>query len=220
MQLRLELRPVSVLATEDPLFEQAFFYRIFKIFSDRLEMLASFVGDAAFGVACVVAHESVAASAANKRMKEVHALVEFAAAQLEETRAMTIDQHDAEAGKRSQQLSQRLQVEMAIDGKFGAAELGGQIVLAPEALRRAGEDGFGVRAVAAEFLREAHDAVEIGAGRFVLALAAIAFVFPLAQRSAHQVGGEDGVWLVGLVARGWGLKLVSQSVGFRIFNLG
>jgi len=153
-------------------------------------------------------------------MKEVHTFVEFAEAQLEEAGAMTVDQHDSEDGKRSQQLRQRLQVEMAINREFRAAELRGQIVLAPEALRRAGEDGFGVRAIAAKLLREAHDAVEIGAGRLVLALAGIAFVFQLAQCIAHQVLGEDCLFLVGLVARGCGLKVVSESAGSLIFKLG
>ncbi len=57
-------------------------------------------------------------------------------------------------------------METAIHHELRAGELRGQVVLAPETLRRAGEDGLGVRAVAgrAQFLREAQDAVEIGAG--------------------------------------------------------
>src|SRR5437764_9968354 len=109
-------------------------------------MLAGFVGDAAFGVACVVAHESVTAAAAGERMKEIQTFAEFAEAQIEEAGAMTIHQNDAEAGQSSEQLSEGLEMEMPIDGEFGGAEARGQIVLAPEALRRAGENRFSVRA--------------------------------------------------------------------------
>jgi hypothetical protein len=47
-------------------------------------------------------------------MKEVHAFGEFAEAQIEEASAVTIDEDDAEAGKRSEQLGKRLKVEMAV----------------------------------------------------------------------------------------------------------
>jgi hypothetical protein len=47
-------------------------------------------------------------------------------------------------------------------------------------LCRAGEYGFGARAVAAQIMRQTHDAVEIGAGRLVFGLIiAITFVVPI-----------------------------------------
>ena len=98
-------------------------------------MLAGFIGDAALGVACVVAGEAVATAAAGERMKEILAFGQLAEAQIEQAGAMTIDEHDAEAGKCSQQLGQRLQVEMAIHQKLRAAQLRRQIVLTPKALR-------------------------------------------------------------------------------------
>src|SRR5271167_1607797 len=102
---------------------------------------------------------------------------------------MTIDQHDAKAGKCSQQLSQGFQVEMAVHLKLGAGQLRRKIILAPEALRRASEHSFGARAVAphtaaahaaaSQILRQAHDAVEIGAGRLELV-----FTFAIAAAAA------------------------------------
>ena len=62
---------------------------------------------------------------------------------------MTISQHDAQAGECSQQLCEGLEVEMPVDEKLRAAELRGQIVLAPEALRGASEYSLGADAVAA-----------------------------------------------------------------------
>jgi hypothetical protein len=47
-------------------------------------------------------------------MKESFPLGQFAETQIEEAGAMTIDEHDAEAGKRSEQLGQGLQVEVPI----------------------------------------------------------------------------------------------------------
>ena len=73
-------------------------------------------------------------------MKEIHTFGEFSQTQIEQTGAMTIDQDDAETGKCSEQLGEGLQLEMPIHHELRAAQLRRQIVLAPEALRRAGED--------------------------------------------------------------------------------
>ena len=72
MQLRLELRAVTVLATKNPFLEEAFFQGTPSMnFGDRLEMLAGFVIDAALGMAAVVAGKAVAAAFARKRLKQV-----------------------------------------------------------------------------------------------------------------------------------------------------
>ena len=65
MQLRFELRPVSVLTAEDPFVEHAFFQGFLNDLGDELEMVESIVGDAALGVACIVAAEAVATAAAS-----------------------------------------------------------------------------------------------------------------------------------------------------------
>src|ERR1700683_4257431 len=114
MQLGFELRPVNVLAAENPLVEHVFFQCIFDELGDELEMVEGIVGDAALGVASIVASEAVAAAAAGQGMEEIHALTEFAEAQIEQARAMTIEEDDAEAGKCPEQLGEGLQVEMAI----------------------------------------------------------------------------------------------------------
>ena len=217
MQLRFELRGrVSFLAAEDPLLKHAFVQGVLEEVGDELEMLAGLIGDAAFGVASVIAGKAVAATTAGQRMKESFAFSEFAQSQIEETGAMTIDQHDAEAGKYSQQLSQGFQVEMAIHEKLRAGQLRRQIVLAPEVLRRAGEDSLGMGAIAAQILREADDAIEIGAGRLELVFmvaAALASTFQLAHGFTCQILGKDRLFLVGLVARRGGLKVEAESAG-------
>ena len=64
MQLRFELRPEVFLAAQNPFFECAFFQSILEKFGDELEVLAGFIGDAAFGMASVVAGEAIATAAA------------------------------------------------------------------------------------------------------------------------------------------------------------
>jgi hypothetical protein len=139
-------------------------------------------------------------------VKEIFALGQLAEPEIEKPGSVTIEEHNAQAGKCYQQLSERFQMKMTIHRELRAAELRGEIVLAPKALRGAGEHTFGARSVAAKFLREAHDAVEIGAGGFVLLFidmnmsAAIASMFQLAQDFSCQVFCEDGFFLVGFVA--------------------
>jgi len=90
-----------------------------------------------------------------------------------------------------------------------------------KALRRAGEDGLGMCAIAAQVVREAHDAIEIGARRVILSpvvtLGTLAFQF--AQSFARQILGEDGFLLVGFVARSRRLKIEAQSAVPLIFKL-
>ncbi len=167
-------------------------------------MVEGIVGDAALGVACIVAAEAVATAAAGQGMEEIHTFGEFAQAQIEQASAMAIDEDDAEAGKCSQQLGEGLEVEMPIDDELGGAQLRRQIVLTPETLRRAGEYRLGARAVAshavaAQIMRQAHDAVKIGAGRLNLIFTR-AFSFQLAQSFPRQIFGKDRFFLVSFVA--------------------
>jgi hypothetical protein len=68
MELRLELRPVRILATENPHIKHllVFFLTegVFEELGDELVMVKRIVGNAALGVASVVASEAVAAAAA------------------------------------------------------------------------------------------------------------------------------------------------------------
>ena len=74
MQLRFELRPVNFLAAEDPVLEHAFVFfftqGVFNEIGDGLEMVARIFGDAALGMASVVAPEAVAAAATGKGIKK------------------------------------------------------------------------------------------------------------------------------------------------------
>ena len=103
-------------------------------------------------------------------MKEVLTLAQLAQTQIEEPGSMAVDQHDAETGKRSQQLGERFQMEMAVHGELRAAELRGQIVFAPDNLARSRRippwRGHRVARRYLQIMRQTHDAVEIGAGRF------------------------------------------------------
>jgi hypothetical protein len=103
--------------------KHALIQSVFNEICDELEMLARLFGNMALGVACVITGEAIAAAATGKRMKEIHALGEFAETQIEEAGATAIGQKDAEAGKRSQKLAERLKVEMAVDQKLRAAEV-------------------------------------------------------------------------------------------------
>src|ERR1700687_3554714 len=128
-------------------------------------MLAGFIGEVALAMASVVTGETITAATAGEGMKESLQFVKFAEAQLKQSSPVTIDQDHAQAGRRSQQVCQRLQMEMPIHEQLRATQLRGQIILAPKALRGAGEDRLGMHTVAAQILREAHDALDIRAGR-------------------------------------------------------
>src|ERR1017187_7770725 len=107
---------------------------------------------------------------------------------------------------------------MTIHQKFGTALLCRQIILAPEALRGAGEHRLSARSVAPQLLRQMYDAVEASAGRLAF-IFTITLALQLAQGFPGQVFGEDGFFLVGFIARRRGLKVETKSAGSRIFKL-
>src|SRR5580692_2658956 len=183
MYLWGELGPVNFLAAQNPLIKHAFFQGVLKKVGDKLEMLARFIGDSPLGMASVVTGETITAAAAGEGMKKSLQLVKFAETQLKQTSPVTIDQDHAQAGRRSQQVGQRLQMEMPIHQQLRATQLRGQIILAPKALRGAGEDRLGMHTVvAAQILREAHDALDIRAGRLAPVFFP-AFVLPFALQA-------------------------------------
>ena len=109
-------------------------------------------------------------------------------------------------------------MEMAVHHELRAAQVRGQIILAPEASRGAGKHGFGVHTVAAHLLRQADDAVEIGAGRLGLLLT-LAFVLQLMHRLARQILSKDHFFFVGFIAWRQGLKVKTESAGSFVFKL-
>src|SRR5579872_6033370 len=176
VQLWFELRPMNVLTTENPFLEDSFFQRLFQDFGNCLEVLASLVVDAALGVASVVPGITIAAPLAGQRLEQSFALGQLSEAKFEEASAVTIDQNDTQPWEGSKQVSQGLQMKVRVHKKLCAGEVGGQIVLLPNVLGRAGEDGLGVCAIAAQFAGQALNAVKIGAHAFFLRLG-----FPIPQ---------------------------------------
>lgn len=106
VQLRFDLGPVRILAAQNPPLEHAFIEGVFKEISDEFEMMAGLILDATLGVASIVAGEAIPAAPAGEGMKEAFAFDQLAEAQIEQAGAVTIDQHDAQAGKSSQELGQ------------------------------------------------------------------------------------------------------------------
>jgi hypothetical protein len=105
-------------------------------------------------------------------------------------------------------------MKVAINEKLRATQFRGQVILAPEALRAAGKYCSCVCSVAAQILREAHDAVEISMCRDALALALQAM-----QGFARQIFGMYRFFLVRLVAGSCGLKVETESASSLIFKL-
>ena len=170
MQLGFEQGAVGIVAGENPFLEHALFQQLLHRLGDVLEVLASFVFNPALGVASVIAGVAIAAAAARQRMEQVVALGQLAQAKIEDAGAMPVDQHHTQQRRRAQQVGQGLEVEMAVDEKLRAGKAGGQLIFAPDVLSGAGEDSFAVRAIAAQFARQAHDALDVGAGAVFLAL--------------------------------------------------
>src|ERR1039458_10061954 len=92
--------------------------------------------EAAFGVPTIISGEAVAAAAAGKWMKKSFAFGQFAQAQVEQATPLAVDENDAQAGECSQQLGQGFQIEMPVQQKLCAAELGRKIILTTEDLCR------------------------------------------------------------------------------------
>lgn len=153
MQLRFQQRTVNVLASQDPFIEDAVFERFLQYLGDSFEMLANFIVDAALRVAAVVSGIAVTAALARERLKQTFAFGQFPQAKIEHASPVPVDQYDAEAWGRTQQMGQRLQMKMPVDHQFGARQLRGQIIFPPEILPGASEHGLRVGAIAAQFVR-------------------------------------------------------------------
>src|SRR6202041_209466 len=103
MQLRFQHRTVNVLASQDPLIEDATFERILEYLGNSFEMLADFIVDATLGMTAVVTRITVTAAFARERLKQAFALGQFSQAKIEHASPMPIDQYDAQAWERAQQ---------------------------------------------------------------------------------------------------------------------
>src|SRR5215469_4626841 len=101
MKLRFEQRKMCILAGKNPLFEDAFLQHFFDGLGHVLEVLTSFVLNAALGVAAIVAGISVAAAAARERMEEVVTLGQFSKAQIENAGSVAVNQNDAKQRRRA-----------------------------------------------------------------------------------------------------------------------
>ncbi len=128
-----------------------------------LEMLAGLVFHAALGVASVIAGISVTAALAGQGVEQIFALGQFAEAKIEDAGAVPVDQHNAQQRGRAQKVGNRFEMKMAVQEKLRTRKAGGQIIFAPEAVSGAGEHGLAVSPVAAQFGRQAQDAIQVGA---------------------------------------------------------
>jgi hypothetical protein len=180
MQLRLDLRTVNVQTTEDPFIEETFLKGLLQHVGDCLEMLADFVVDPALRMATIVAGIAVAASLAGKTLKQTFAFGQFAKPEIKNASLVTIDKDNADPRKRSQHVSQRLEMEMAVHEHLRARQGWGQFIFVPYILSGTGEYRLGVGAVAAQVARKADDAVHIGADAILLSFALTTFALDAA----------------------------------------
>src|SRR5579864_6758054 len=114
-------------------------------------MLTGFVLDTPLGMAAVIPGETVAAAAPRERVEKVIALGQFPKPEIENPCAMAVYQHHSQQRRSSQQMRDRLQMEMPVHKKLGAGQRGGQLILAPQVLTGARVNGFAMRAIAAQF---------------------------------------------------------------------
>src|ERR1700722_469202 len=108
-------------------------------------------------------------------------------------------------------MSQRFEMEVAIDEELRSRETRRQIVLTPEVLCGRGKHGFGVSAVAPQFAQELQDTVQVGASMVLLFFRHRALALQAAEGFAHQVLDQNSVFLVCLVARCTGLKIKTNG---------
>jgi hypothetical protein len=213
VQLGFEQCAMRIGAGQNPFLEHAFFQQVLQRFRDMFEMLTSLVFHAALGVASVIAGISVTAAFARQRLEQVFAFRQFAEAKIEDAGPVPVDEHNAQQRRGTQQMGNRFEMKMAVDEELRTGEAGGQIILPPEVLGGASKHSFAVSSIAAQFAREAQDAVHIGAGGVFLLL-----IFHGAESFAHQVLDQNRVFLMRLVARrGW-LEIKTDSTTFFILK--
>jgi hypothetical protein len=150
MELRFKEGAVCILAGENPFLEHAFFQKFLQYSGYILEMLASFVFDAALGVPSVIARIAVAAATPRQGMKQIVEFRQFAEAKIEDASAMAVDQNYTQQWRSSEKVSQGLEVKVAVDEELRASQRRGQFVFVPDIPVCAGKHGLGMRAVAAQ----------------------------------------------------------------------
>src|SRR5581483_9381851 len=91
MQVRLELRPMRVLAADDQLLPQPLLCLIFKTFRYDFEVVHDFIGNAALGMPGIIAVEAVASATPRQVMREAFpALGKLVKTEIEEPRTLAI----------------------------------------------------------------------------------------------------------------------------------
>ena len=98
-------------------------------------MLQRFLGHAALGVSGLISVVPVAGSAPRKQMNDGRALAQIIKAEIEEARALPVNDSDRESRLRAQQGGERFQVKTGLEINPCGSELRRKIELLPEILR-------------------------------------------------------------------------------------
>src|SRR5579859_769793 len=178
-------------------------------------MLPGFVLDTPLRMATVISGEAITAAAARERVEKVVALSQFPKPKIENAGAMAVYQHHSQQRRSSQQMRDRLQMEMPVHKKLGAGQRGGQLILAPEVLTGAGVNGLAMRAVAAQFSGKSDHALNISACAVLGFLA-----LQMAHGLTRQIFNQNRIFLVRLIARSGRLEIKTYRTGFLVLKFG
>jgi hypothetical protein len=215
LQLRLDLRPHVVAATDQEPVAAAALEVLFDAVCNQPEVLHGLVRLLALGMACVVAGVAVALAAPCQLIDEVFLLDDLIIQQLEDPRLSAVRKQNAGTLLAVQHRGQRLQMKTLADGDFWCQQLRGNVELAPELLLAAGEYGFCFPAAAMQRIDHAVDLLQVAAGGTVLAM-----FLRFAERVANQVLHQDGFLPVRFVGWRRGLIVKRDSATFRRPKIG
>src|SRR5712692_6468718 len=121
MEMRLELMPIDVLASDDEIVESSFFLPLAQILSHVLVVVQDFIVYAALGMAGIVSRETV--PAAGQSMEQGFAFFEFIKVQIKNASPVAVHKSQPQAWLRAQDQNQWLQVKAAIDEKLSIGKL-------------------------------------------------------------------------------------------------
>ncbi len=97
VEMRLELMPIDVLASDDEIVEDSLFLPLPQILSDVFVVMQDFIVHAAFGMAGIVSRETVPAAPAGQSMEEGLAFFEFVEVQIKNARPVAVHKGQPQA---------------------------------------------------------------------------------------------------------------------------
>jgi len=198
MEMRLELMPIDVLASDDEIVEGSFFLSQSQVFSHVLIVVQDFIVHATLGVTGVISGKPVTTAAAGQSVKEGFAFLEFVKVQIKDPRPVAVHESKPQMRLRAHYQNQWLKMKAAVNEKASVGKLWRQVEFAPDVAAAAGKHNFGGLA-SVPCGGQIEHTLQGGSGAAIAAV-----LLRLTQRLANQILGQNNVLTVRLILwPGW-----------------